>query len=97
MFVCHRRNAPPPAPEDVIEALPKRKLTDDEIGKAPLQLADRFRATDKSFFLARQTDCAVCKDEFSQEEQVTQLPCAHIFHEDCIKPWLKMNGTCPVW
>ncbi|KAI9253490.1 hypothetical protein BDA99DRAFT_443493, partial [Phascolomyces articulosus] len=71
------RNAPPPAPETVIDSLPKRKLTDEEI--------------------AQQTDCAVCKDEFEGTEQVIELPCAHVFHEDCIKPWLKVNGTCPVW
>ncbi|KAI9488194.1 hypothetical protein BDB00DRAFT_884926 [Zychaea mexicana] len=70
------RNAPPPAPETVIDSLPKRSLTDEEI--------------------ARQTDCAVCKDEFEGAEQVVELPCAHVFHEDCIKPWLKVNGTCPV-
>ena len=28
-----RRNAPPPAPETVIDSLPKRKLTEEEIGK----------------------------------------------------------------
>ncbi|KAI8379417.1 uncharacterized protein BYT42DRAFT_326113 [Radiomyces spectabilis] len=46
--------------------------------------------------IGRQADCAVCKDEFAKVEQVIELPCQHIFHEDCIKPWLKMNGTCPV-
>ncbi|ORX46496.1 hypothetical protein DM01DRAFT_1410554 [Hesseltinella vesiculosa] len=43
-----------------------------------------------------QLDCAVCKDEFNQSEMVIELPCQHVFHDDCIKPWLKMNGTCPV-
>ncbi|KAI8068229.1 hypothetical protein BC940DRAFT_238260 [Gongronella butleri] len=44
-----------------------------------------------------QADCSVCKDEFNAAEIVTELPCQHIFHDDCIKPWLKVNGTCPVW
>ncbi|KAI9301171.1 hypothetical protein BJ944DRAFT_169564, partial [Cunninghamella echinulata] len=71
------RSAPPPAPEDVIESLPKRKLTESEFKD--------------------QVDCAVCKDEFILDESVIELPCQHIFHDDCIKPWLKVNGTCPVW
>ncbi|KAI8083178.1 uncharacterized protein BX664DRAFT_267396, partial [Halteromyces radiatus] len=71
------RTAPPPAPEDVIDSLPKRPLTEGEFKD--------------------QVDCAVCKDEFNQSEMVIELPCQHLFHDDCIKPWLKVNGTCPVW
>lgn len=70
-------SAPPPAPEQVIESLPKRSLTDEEKNT--------------------ETDCAVCKDQFEPQEIVIELPCEHIFHDDCIKPWLKLNGTCPVW
>ncbi|ORZ19012.1 hypothetical protein BCR42DRAFT_324325 [Absidia repens] len=71
------RTAPPPAPEDVIDNLPKRTLSEQEFKD--------------------QVDCAVCKDEFNQAESVIELPCQHLFHDDCIKPWLKVNGTCPVW
>lgn len=42
-------------------------------------------------------ECAICKDAFMMEEDCMELPCHHIFHsEDCITPWLKRNGTCPV-
>ncbi|KAG0742071.1 hypothetical protein G6F57_010151 [Rhizopus arrhizus] len=69
-------SAPPPAPEQVIESLPKRELTEKE--------------------KSQEADCAVCKDAFDVTEKVIQLPCEHIFHDDCIKPWLKLNSTCPV-
>ncbi|KAG0340818.1 hypothetical protein BG000_010999 [Podila horticola] len=42
-------------------------------------------------------DCSVCKDDFTKADNLLQLPCKHIFHEDCIKPWLKVSGTCPTW
>ncbi|KAF9427524.1 hypothetical protein BGZ76_002316 [Entomortierella beljakovae] len=41
------------------------------------------------------TECSVCKDEFTIEETCLQLKCKHVFHEECIKRWLKMNATCP--
>lgn len=41
-------------------------------------------------------ECPVCKDEFPVGQIVLVLPCKHIFHEECIKEWLKRNNTCPV-
>ncbi|WVR07511.1 hypothetical protein IAU60_004553 [Kwoniella sp. DSM 27419] len=41
-------------------------------------------------------DCPVCKDDFAVGDQVVRIPCAHIFHPDCLVPWLKTNGSCPV-
>lgn len=40
--------------------------------------------------------CAVCKDEIAMEEKVTQLPCKHHYHGECIIPWLSIRNTCPV-
>ncbi|KAG0027325.1 hypothetical protein BGZ81_005698 [Podila clonocystis] len=45
--------------------------------------------------LAASTECSVCKDEFVREDTCLQLPCKHIFHDECIKPWLKTSATCP--
>ena len=40
--------------------------------------------------------CSVCWDDFKLDEDVRQLRCEHIFHEDCIIPWLELHNTCPV-
>ena len=34
-------------------------------------------------------DCAVCKEEFKIDEELNQIPCKHVFHTDCVMPWLK--------
>lgn len=31
-----------------------------------------------------------------QQDELMMMPCKHLFHLDCLQPWLKTNGTCPV-
>ena len=40
--------------------------------------------------------CSICHTEFAVDEEVSQLPCEHCFHESCIKPWLEVQNTCPI-
>jgi len=36
-----------------------------------------------------EVECAVCKDNFEEGNNVIELPCNHLFHPDCILPWLE--------
>lgn len=34
--------------------------------------------------------CAICMDDFKENEQAKRLPCSHHFHEKCISQWLRL-------
>lgn len=38
------------------------------------------------------TKCPVCTEELVVGDKVQQLPCKHVFHVDCLKPWLQQVG-----
>jgi len=42
------------------------------------------------------TQCATCMETFVWKETVARLDCDHIFHRECIVPWLQKCNTCPL-
>ena len=41
-------------------------------------------------------DCVFCLDQFIGGSTVKQLPCQHIFHPNCLSPWLRERNSCPL-
>ncbi|KAL8530115.1 hypothetical protein ACS0TY_007267 [Phlomoides rotata] len=58
-------------------------------GLPDIRITEEMMASDSS-------QCAVCKDSFELNEEAKQMPCKHIYHKDCILPWLELHNSCPV-
>lgn len=38
--------------------------------------------------------CAICLEEFETGEEVRLLACSHLYHRNCIDPWLQSSSNC---
>ncbi|KAG0536243.1 hypothetical protein BDA96_03G047800 [Sorghum bicolor] len=53
--------------------------------------------TDKERIIsAEDAICCICLSKFSNNEDLRELPCAHVFHMECIDKWLQINALCPL-
>ncbi|KAF2830820.1 hypothetical protein CC86DRAFT_391638 [Ophiobolus disseminans] len=85
---------------NMIELL--RQSADDpptELKGVPDSFLDELERVPKTALKPSDT-CPICVNPFLEDEYplVVQLPCHkdHYFDLDCIRPWLKLNSTCPL-
>lgn len=40
--------------------------------------------------------CSVCREAFDVHQELSQLPCTHVFHTNCVLPWMRVSHQCPL-
>ncbi|KAF8601688.1 hypothetical protein BDV93DRAFT_524628 [Ceratobasidium sp. AG-I] len=90
--------APVPAPDDMIASWPRTILTPGN----PLENEDCAICKDSFAFIPPDSTTEPTAEEKEKNKEDVQpqealtLPCKHSFHEECIVPWVRVKGTCPV-
>ncbi|XP_057444534.1 E3 ubiquitin-protein ligase RING1 isoform X2 [Lotus japonicus] len=86
-----------PGLNELIEQLTEN----DRQGPAPVPVPERVieavpRVRIESGHLKENPHCPVCQEDFEVGGEARELPCKHVYHSDCIVPWLRLNNSCPV-
>ncbi|KAG5358625.1 putative RING finger membrane protein [Yarrowia sp. B02] len=73
---------------DLTKIKKKKWLSRREEGSAPEHSLEGYS----------QSSCPICLDDYDENETVVlELPCRHIFHPDCIRPFLETRSClCPL-
>jgi hypothetical protein len=51
--------------------------------------------TEKELKLLTNKLCSVCCEGLVVGQVVSRLPCGHLYHPNCVEPWLHRHCTCP--
>lgn len=92
------------ARQELIESILRQlqELQGEQRQHVPLGEAKTKALPLKSFFQARRESsgketCAICVEDFQENDMTRILPCNHFFHPDCIDPWLISHSSmCPL-
>lgn len=73
----------PPASKYIVARLPREQLTAERLVELANSSTDGLQ-------------CCVCQSSITVGEDLLALPCKHVYHPDCLEPWLSATNSCPV-
>ena len=82
--------------EDVLK-LPEIEYKSTKLGRdgGNVHVQGGKDGEDSPFIRCHYNDtCSICIENYQCKERVRALPCGHIFHTDCIVPWLTQRSSC---
>ncbi|CAH9103897.1 unnamed protein product [Cuscuta epithymum] len=70
------------------------RIDDPPASKSAVESLPTIEIAD--FHISTEPHCAVCKEAFELGNEAREMPCKHLYHSDCILPWLSLRNSCPV-
>ncbi|XP_073148400.1 uncharacterized protein [Henckelia pumila] len=83
-------------PADFDEVFPASDSADFQMVPASDSSVDEYLNIKTTTCEDEEESCSICLEDFYAGCQVLSMPCSHIFHQDCIKKWLKSSHYCPM-
>ncbi|XP_019149762.1 PREDICTED: E3 ubiquitin ligase BIG BROTHER-like [Ipomoea nil] len=68
-------------------------LSDDIISRLP---TFKYKSWFSIWKKKSKDECVICCSQYANRDKLASLLCAHTFHFNCIKRWLKEKKNCPV-
>lgn len=74
-----------------------RRMSQSDVSQLPIVTMDDWtRTARRSRHSTCSEICAICTENLAARDQITILPCGHLFHFDCVGKWLSFRRTCPI-
>lgn len=75
----------------------KRGLDQSVVATFPIMPWRDLHKKKRAMVEAEDECCPVCLTAFEEGDSLRLLPhCSHVFHPECIDPWLHRRATCPL-
>ncbi len=79
----------------ILDPVPDSNSLEDV--KVPLSPEDIHKLRHTEYHKGDSDDkCGICYSELEDKDKIIELPCKHVFHTDCIMPWIRdYHHVCP--
>ncbi|GMN40283.1 hypothetical protein TIFTF001_009498 [Ficus carica] len=94
-FLLEVSERPGTTPDDDDTARVLRESAEQEVRTVPATESSVEALKEMSVDATTAAECCtICLEELSMV--VTQMPCSHVFHKECIVRWLQSSHSCPL-